>query len=388
MTRMVTILGLVGALTLAGCTGTSTEDTVRGGGESQRLARWTSASEIEPSSITDDGENVSLLDGTALFTTTFDGKSSHARVVLPSNVADRGPFSLDTGINVFNETADPSLAIGYNTNHHGRKLLNDEHSLGWYIEADYNDGHDRLMEIYTQYNSEDLLTQIRPLFFQFNRTTRRLSNSVILGNPLNVMDDLGNSSLELSPTVALFKSGYLASTSANWNIYTTAPNGNVFVKSNGGTVFLNPNAGNGNVDIASGGGVTSIGGPAFFGNTVQVHADVRVTDSTAYLTLNSTAGINYIQSSTSTQGGAPAELRFTNFAAVDTWAKFDTSGNFVSYKRMKLGDNGPAWSTGVGSPESVVVAPVGSLYTRSDGGPGTTLYVKESGTGSAGWAAK
>lgn len=46
------------------------------------------------------------------------------------------------------------------------------------------------------------------------------------------------------------------------------------------------------------------------------------------------------------------------------------------------------WTSGSGSPESVVTAPVGSLYTRTDGGAATTLYVKESGTGSTGWVAK
>lgn len=46
------------------------------------------------------------------------------------------------------------------------------------------------------------------------------------------------------------------------------------------------------------------------------------------------------------------------------------------------------WSSGSGSPEGVVTASVGSLYTRTDGGAGTTLYVKESGSGNSGWAAK
>ena len=36
----------------------------------------------------------------------------------------------------------------------------------------------------------------------------------------------------------------------------------------------------------------------------------------------------------------------------------------------------------------VVGAVVGSMYTRKDGGAGTTLYVKESGTGNTGWVAK
>lgn len=40
---------------------------------------------------------------------------------------------------------------------------------------------------------------------------------------------------------------------------------------------------------------------------------------------------------------------------------------------------------GAGSPESVVTAPLGSLYLRNDGGVGTTLYVKSTGTGNTGW---
>jgi hypothetical protein len=42
---------------------------------------------------------------------------------------------------------------------------------------------------------------------------------------------------------------------------------------------------------------------------------------------------------------------------------------------------------GTGSPEGVVTADVGSIYRRTDGGTGTTLYVKQSGTGNTGWAA-
>lgn len=49
---------------------------------------------------------------------------------------------------------------------------------------------------------------------------------------------------------------------------------------------------------------------------------------------------------------------------------------------------GMNWYTGTGSPEGVVTALVGSLYTNSSGGVSTTLYVKTSGTGSTGWTAK
>jgi len=50
-------------------------------------------------------------------------------------------------------------------------------------------------------------------------------------------------------------------------------------------------------------------------------------------------------------------------------------------------DTGPSWNYGSGSPESVVTAPVGSFYSRTDGGAGTALYFKESGAGNTGWVA-
>ena len=46
----------------------------------------------------------------------------------------------------------------------------------------------------------------------------------------------------------------------------------------------------------------------------------------------------------------------------------------------------PRWA-GYGSPEGVVTAPIGAMYRRLNGGAGTTLYVKQSGTGNTGWSA-
>ena len=48
----------------------------------------------------------------------------------------------------------------------------------------------------------------------------------------------------------------------------------------------------------------------------------------------------------------------------------------------------PPMYSGVGSPNGVISAGVGALYTRTDGGANTTLYVKESGVGNTGWIAK
>jgi hypothetical protein len=42
---------------------------------------------------------------------------------------------------------------------------------------------------------------------------------------------------------------------------------------------------------------------------------------------------------------------------------------------------------GSGSPEGVVSAPVGTIYSRTDGGTGASVYLKEAGTGNTGWVA-
>lgn len=61
-----------------------------------------------------------------------------------------------------------------------------------------------------------------------------------------------------------------------------------------------------------------------------------------------------------------------------------TTHTALSFKQS----TGPVWSSGSGSPEGVVTGVVGSLYSRTDGGAATTLYVKESGAGNTGWVAK
>ena len=48
----------------------------------------------------------------------------------------------------------------------------------------------------------------------------------------------------------------------------------------------------------------------------------------------------------------------------------------------------PGSYQGQGSPEGVVTAAVGSMYSRSDGSAGSSIYIKESGTGATGWTAK
>ena len=56
-------------------------------------------------------------------------------------------------------------------------------------------------------------------------------------------------------------------------------------------------------------------------------------------------------------------------------------GEYLNYRDKVLRKQG------TGSPEGVVTAGVGSVSHRRDGSGGTTLYVKESGSGNSGWVA-
>ncbi len=65
-----------------------------------------------------------------------------------------------------------------------------------------------------------------------------------------------------------------------------------------------------------------------------------------------------------------------------------TGGGVVTFPNGIFLSPGVRWTFGAGSPESVVTAGIGSLYSNTSGGTSTTLYVKTSGTGNTGWTAK
>ncbi len=70
-------------------------------------------------------------------------------------------------------------------------------------------------------------------------------------------------------------------------------------------------------------------------------------------------------------------------------ARFQPGGDLRIEGALEVaGSGGPTITAGSGTPESVLTAPVGSLFQRTDGGAGTSFYVKESGAGNTGWVAK
>ena len=88
---------------------------------------------------------------------------------------------------------------------------------------------------------------------------------------------------------------------------------------------------------------------------------------------------------------SPGASTATKAIEIDTSQNVKISvGNLVIGTAGKGLDFGSSvlWRTGAGSPEGVVTAAVGSLYTRTDGGLLTTLYVKESGASNTGWVGK
>lgn len=125
--------------------------------------------------------------------------------------------------------------------------------------------------------------------------------------------------------------------------------------------------------------------------TLDTNAVVQVTGSA---TTNKPLVIQGLASQsgnlTEWQNNSGTPLASISSAGVPTFPSVISTGQIQSNStgyRIN-GSTGPRWTGGPGSPEGSVTAPVGSLYSRTDGGAGTSFYVKESGTGNVGWVAK
>lgn len=78
----------------------------------------------------------------------------------------------------------------------------------------------------------------------------------------------------------------------------------------------------------------------------------------------------------------------TNAPNIALW--IDGTSNIVASSAIRVGGlvTSPVWTSGTGSPEGKIIGPIGSLYSRTDGGALTSFYVKETGTGNTGWVGK
>lgn len=92
---------------------------------------------------------------------------------------------------------------------------------------------------------------------------------------------------------------------------------------------------------------------------------------------------NTIRSGGFQQGQGKILLGRNDGDSSDFALAYDASSNW-----SLTNSNNVKWLTGAGSPQGVVTAAPGSLYTNTTGGSTVTLWVKESGTGNTGWVGK
>jgi hypothetical protein len=110
---------------------------------------------------------------------------------------------------------------------------------------------------------------------------------------------------------------------------------------------------------------------------IEVQRLAGATEGAVLLKIGAGSGFWYQH----TYSGLPATA-----AAIKIGKNSTTNVSLITSGAIQILDVG--WYSGSGSPEGVVSAAVGSMYSRTNGGAGTTLYVKESGTGNTGWVAK
>jgi len=97
-------------------------------------------------------------------------------------------------------------------------------------------------------------------------------------------------------------------------------------------------------------------------------------------------GWNPAAANTNTLNGVTNSI-VLGYAALTHGSNTATIGD-TNITVLYVGAGRIGWFQGAGSPETVVVADIGSFYSRKDGGAVTSFYVKESGTGNTGWIAK
>lgn len=121
---------------------------------------------------------------------------------------------------------------------------------------------------------------------------------------------------------------------------------------------------------------------------------VRNFDVTGYVGINSNTELKSPSSGVLTVWNY-AETDFNRMQFGGTTSSFPAIKRSTTDLHFVLANDGGFTATqslydryGSGSPEGVITAPVGAVYHRTDGGAGTSFYVKESGSGNTGWVAK
>ncbi|HMD99572.1 MAG TPA: hypothetical protein VKM93_19865 [Terriglobia bacterium] len=164
-------------------------------------------------------------------------------------------------------------------------------------------------------------------------------------------------------------------------LITFAP-GQVFPGTTSGTVTR----------VATGAGLT--GGPVTSSGTVSIATGGVTNSMLANPTLMVTAGTALTGGGAVSLGGnvtlnvdttkVPQLSTSNTFTGAITASSVSTSGSGAGKVQLSSGATNVSWTLGAGAPSGACA--VGSLYSRTDGGPGSTLYVCEGPSGT--WAGK
>lgn len=130
-------------------------------------------------------------------------------------------------------------------------------------------------------------------------------------------------------------------------------------------------------NLSAGGDVIFAGRAAITTPTTNV---VRLSDSG----LGDTAGMAL------SFGGTASNTPMLKRSSANLEMRVADDSGYSGFAALRYGYSGMSVMdlAGSGSPEGVITANVGSTYRRTDGGAGTSFYVKESGAGNTGWVAK
>jgi len=174
----------------------------------------------------------------------------------------------------------------------------------------------------------------------------------------------------------------------------TAPVGSLYLRTDGGagtTVYIKETgAGNTGWTAVTVGGSASWSTPGTIGSTTPNTGAFTTLSATGQITSTlSTGTAPFVISSTTKSTNLNADLLdggdWASPIAIGTTTP--AAGSFTTLSATtSVAVGTPKIYSGTGSPEGVQTATVSSLYFRTDGSTGTTLYTKESGTGNAGWA--
>jgi hypothetical protein len=120
----------------------------------------------------------------------------------------------------------------------------------------------------------------------------------------------------------------------------------------------------------------------------DVDADTQVHIRNGFGQIDGSGGLVTHTSGSVDVGGTATEVVAGSRLKGDDFNRFQRTVDGSTYRGDGTAAPAVVWKIGANTPESAVTAPVGSLFTRTNGGANTTLYVKESGSGNTGWVAK